>query len=143
MEGKNLTQLLHSKTGLEEREHASFSQTCGRAGHGPYVKMTRNRTDGNVYRKYVYFVHKVEGPNGSIKTDWCYIKKSLAKELYGQLPNQAQETDCRRCPSFTSLQGRPFCKALNSFLAEQTFTQPCPIPRNERGVPPHRERSTR
>lgn len=65
---------------------------CGDPGHGPYTKMTRNRADGNTYRKYTYFMHKVENPDGSVKTKWCYIKKSLAKELNQKLPNQVQET---------------------------------------------------
>lgn len=122
-----------------------FCPRCGRPGYGPYLKRTRNRPGGNEYHKYAYFAHEVEKPDGSTKRKWCYLGVPQPKEPTEELPNHREkapgrlpnpaprakgrrsrlEKGCRRCKHFTTLDARPFCKWLQSFLAIETFNQPC------------------
>jgi len=127
---------------LDQKENVC--PVCGKPGHGPYVKTTRNRTGGKVYHKYAYMAHKVRGADGSVKTRWCYIGEALAEENRRELPNRGKkisqrlpnqtpeatgksvgrETTCLRCRHFTTLD-RPFCEWLQSFLTVESFNQPC------------------
>ena len=98
---------------------------CTRCPHGPYYYLSYwDPHAGMPRRKYL-------GKNGLkySKMNQEQIRRRIEdlRRKEAAVLGHLEEGGCKGCPDLTTLDNRPFCNLLQSFLAPKVLSKPCDI----------------